>query len=158
MDMEHRCGGRRSLDLTVLVRRRGWAGSVVARLTDISISGAFIEGPTEAFPLHALVHLEATPPGGASCRLMSCRAMVARVGRNGVGLVFDHIRPAGLAPLFTSAMAGRAPESGRRAASPGNQADLAAGAAARDAAEAGMSGTGSRTQLPDSRRAGHGIE
>lgn len=111
MDMEHRCGGRRSLDLTVLVRRRGWGGSVVAR-----------------------------------------------VGRNGVGLVFDHIRPAGLAPLFTSAMASRAPESGRRAASPGNQADLAAGAAARDAAEAGTSGTGSRTQLPDSRRAGHGIE
>lgn len=108
MDMEHRCGSRRNLELTVLVRRRGWGGSVVARLTSISISGAFIEGPPEAFPLHSLVQLEATPPGGASRRLMSCRAMVARVGRNGVGLVFDQIRPSGLAPLFTSAPAGPA--------------------------------------------------
>jgi PilZ domain len=108
MDMEHRCGGRRTLELTVLVRRRGWGGSVVAQLTDISISGAFIEGPPEAFPLHSLVQIEATPPGGASSRLMSCRAMVARVGSNGVGLVFDQIRPAGLAPLFNPPKAGAA--------------------------------------------------
>ena len=149
MDMEHRCGARRSLELKVLVRRRGWGGSVVARLTDISISGAFIEGPPGAFPLHSLVQLEATPPGGASRRLMSCRAMVARVGSNGVGLVFDQIRPAGLAPLFIPAPAA--------AAGRGNQADLAAGAADRAVAEAGMSGTASSTQLPESRRAGHGI-
>ncbi len=98
--MEHRCGMRRTLGLTVLVRRRGWAGSVVARLTDISLSGAFLEGPRDAFPLYSLVQLEATPPGGASTRLMTCKAMVARVGKNGVGLVFDQVRPAGLAPLF----------------------------------------------------------
>lgn len=99
--MEHRCGLRRKLELTVLVRRRGWAGSVVGTLTDISISGAFLAGPPEAFPLHSLVRLEATPPGGASARLMTCRAMVARIGKNGVGLVFDQVRPSGLAPLFT---------------------------------------------------------
>lgn len=104
-DMEHRCGLRRNLDLTVLVRRRGWAGSVVARLHDISISGAFVEGPPEAFPLYSFVQLEATPPGGASARLMTCRAMVARVGSTGVGLVFDQVRPAGFAPLFTPAAA-----------------------------------------------------
>jgi len=103
MDMEHRCGTRRNVELTVLVRRRGWSGSVVARLTDVSISGAFIEGPPDAFPLYSLVQLEATPPGGASTRLMTCRAMVARVGKNGVGLVFDQIRPASLAPLFSPA-------------------------------------------------------
>ncbi len=147
--MEHRCGTRRNLELTVLVRRRGWSGSVVARLADISISGAFIEGPAGAFPLYSLVRLEATPPGGASSRLMSCRAMVARVDRNGVGLVFDQIRPAGLAPLFAPALVAPA---GRQA-----QADFAAGADARDAADAGRSGTESSTQLPDSRRAGHGI-
>ncbi|MBL8202019.1 MAG: PilZ domain-containing protein [Chromatiales bacterium] len=98
--MEHRCGVRHNLEVTVLVRRRGWAGSVVARLTDLSISGAFIEGPPGAFPLYSLVLLEATPPGGASTRLMSCKAMVARVSDKGVGLVFDQIRPSGLAPLF----------------------------------------------------------
>jgi len=101
--MEHRCGTRRNVALTVLVRRRGWTGSVVAQLTDISISGAFIAGPPDAFPLHSLVQLEATPPGGATTRLMSCKGMVARVASNGVGLVFDQVRPAGLAPLFGSA-------------------------------------------------------
>ena len=109
MEMEHRCGARRSLGLTVLVRRRGWAGSVVARLTDISISGAFIEGPPEAFPLYSLVQLEATPPGGSSTRLMSCRALVARVGVNGVGVVFDQLRPVGLAPLFAPVLVASAP-------------------------------------------------
>ncbi len=90
--MEHRCGVRLNLGLTVLVRRRGWAGSVVAELTNISISGAFIEAPPGSFPLYSLVRLEATSPGGASPGLMTSRAMVARVARNGVGLVFDQLR------------------------------------------------------------------
>ena len=101
--MEHRCGVRRILGATVLVRRRGWAGSVVARLTHISISGAFIEAPRDAFPLHSLVQIEITPPGLASSRLTTCKAMVARVGGNGVGLVFDQIRSRGLAALFAPA-------------------------------------------------------
>ena len=103
--MEHRCGERRDIGMTVLVRRRGWAGSVVARLKDISISGAFIVGPADAFPLHSLVQVEATAPGGASSRPMMCKAMVARVAADGVGLVFDQVRPAGLAPLFRPASA-----------------------------------------------------
>ena len=92
--MEHRCGVRRPLDRTVLVRRRGWAGSLVARLVDLSISGAFIEGPPNAFPLYALVKIELTPPGvGTRGQLLTCHAMVARVGVNGVGLAFDEVRP-----------------------------------------------------------------
>ncbi len=106
--MEHRCGTRRKTDLTVLVRRRGWGGWVVTRLVDVSISGAYLEGPTEAFPLYSLVRLEATPPGGASARLMTCTAMVARVGTDGVGLVFDQVRPPGLAPLFPAEAAAAA--------------------------------------------------
>lgn len=101
--MEHRHGTRRRLDMTVLVRRRGWGGSVVARLADVSISGAYLVGPADAFPLHSLVQLEASPPGGASTRLMHCRAMVARIGPDGVGLVFDQVRPPGLSPLFGTA-------------------------------------------------------
>jgi len=101
--MEHRCGVRRNLQLTVLLRRRGWAGSVVAELTNISISGAFIEASTGAFPLHSFVQIETTTPGEASARLMTCRAMVARVAGNGVGLVFDQLRPRGLAALFLPA-------------------------------------------------------
>lgn len=101
--MEHRCGVRRNLGLTVLVRRRGWAGSVVAELTNLSISGAFIQVPTASFPLYTVVRLETSRPGAASTRLMNCRAMVARVDLNGVGLVFDQIRPRGLAALFAPA-------------------------------------------------------
>ena len=107
--MEHRCGVRRDVDLTVLVRRRGWGGSVVGRLTDVSISGAYLVGPPDAFPLYSLVQIEATPPGGASTRVITCRAMVARHGPDGVGLVFDQVRPAGLAPLFSGAVPGRTP-------------------------------------------------
>lgn len=102
--MEHRCGVRRNLGLTVLVRRRGWAGSVVAELTNLSISGAFIGAPPGSFPLYALVQIEASRPGADSTRLMTCKAMVARVGLNGVGLVFDQIRPRGLAALFSPAI------------------------------------------------------
>ena len=136
--MEHRCGTRRQVGITVLVRRQGWAGSVVARLVNVSITGAFIEGPPEAFPLQTLVQIEATPPDGTSAGLMTCRAMVARVGASGVGLVFDQVRPRGLAPLFM----------------PAAQADRAAFCTAVLPA---TSGTVSSTQLPDSRRAGHGI-
>lgn len=107
--MEHRCGMRRAVDLTVLVRRRGWGGSVVGRVTDLSISGAYLVGPPEAFPLYSLVQIEATPPGGASARAMTCRAMVARTGPDGVGLVFDQVRPAGLAPLFSAGPPARTP-------------------------------------------------
>ena len=92
--MEHRCGVRRKLNRTVLVRRRGWGGSVVARLVDVSISGAYIEGPPDAFPLYALVRIEVTPPGGVTGgKLLTCKAMVTRVGVNGVGLAFDEVRP-----------------------------------------------------------------
>ena len=91
--MEHRWGIRRHLGQTVLIRRRGWAGSVVAQLTNISISGAFIAAAPGSFPLHSLVLIETTNPEGASARLMMCRAMVARVTANGVGLVFDQLRP-----------------------------------------------------------------
>ena len=94
--MEHRCGVRRTLDRTVLVRRRRWAGSVVARLVDVSISGAFIEGPPDAFPLYALLKIEVTTPGGCTgAQLLTCNAMVTRIGVNGVGLAFDEIRPTG---------------------------------------------------------------
>ncbi len=137
--MEHRCGTRQKVGLTVLVRRRGWAGSVVAELTDLSITGAFLAGPPDAFPLRSLVRIEAAPPGGASRALLTCRAMVARIGTGGVGVVFDQVRPRGFAPLFSPG---------------GTYADRAAFWTAPDPA---TSGTVSSTQLPDSRRAGLGI-
>ena len=98
--MDHRCGRRHSVGITVLVRRRGWHGWVVARLEDLSISGAFLRAPAGSLPLHAQVRLEAPCPGVGPPRLMHCTAMVVRVAGGGVGLAFDELAPPGLAPLW----------------------------------------------------------
>jgi hypothetical protein len=101
--MDHRCGERRPVRTTVLLRRRAWAGWVVGELVDLSVSGAFVELHAGNLPLHAQVRIEADCPGPGTARLMHCNAMVARVDPRGVGLVFDAVAPAGLAPLFARA-------------------------------------------------------
>lgn len=101
--MDHRCGERRPVRVTVLLRRRAWSGWVVGELIDLSVSGAFVELRAGRLPVHAQVRLEADCPGPGTARLMHCNAMVARVEPNGVGLVFDEVAPAGLAPLFARA-------------------------------------------------------
>ncbi|MEO8443530.1 MAG: PilZ domain-containing protein [Gammaproteobacteria bacterium] len=111
--MEHRCGTRQKVGITVLVRRRGWAGSVVAELTDLSITGAFIAAPPEVFPVHSMLRIKATPPFLPGNTPLSCRAMVARLGTDGIGVVFDQTRPRGLAPLFDQASGDPASGSGR---------------------------------------------
>jgi hypothetical protein len=98
--MEHRCGERRAVRTTVLLRRRGWAGWIVGELRDISVSGAYLALHAGSLPLHAQVRLEAPWPGPGPARLMHCTAMVARVERGGVGLAFDELAPVGLAPLL----------------------------------------------------------
>ena len=98
--MDHRCGERRALSTIVLLRRRGWTGWIVGEMRDISISGAWLHVPRHHLPVHAQVRLEAPWPGGQPGRLMHCTAMVARVERDGVGLVFDELAPASLAPLL----------------------------------------------------------
>ena len=96
--MEHRCGERHPVRTTVLLRRLRWAGWIVGELRNVSISGAYLTVHAGQLPLHAQVRLEAPAPGGS--RLMHCNAMVVRVDRDGVGLVFDEVTPRGLAPLF----------------------------------------------------------
>ncbi|MCC5794869.1 MAG: PilZ domain-containing protein [Chromatiales bacterium] len=98
--MEHRCGERRPTDLTVLLRRRGWAGWVVGQLTDISITGAFIRIAPCPFPNKAVIELETTQPETA--RLLRSRALVVRRCGEGIGVMFDEVRPATLAPLYPS--------------------------------------------------------
>lgn len=101
--MDHRCGQRRPVRATVLLRRRGWAGWVVGEMADLSVSGAFVTLGCGTLPLHAQVRLEAACPGPGTARLMHCNAMVVRVGRDGVGLAFEEVAPPGLAPLFERA-------------------------------------------------------
>jgi hypothetical protein len=98
--MDHRCGQRRAVRATVLLRRRGWAGWVVGELADLSVSGAYVELHAGTLPLHAQVRLEAACAGPDGARLMHCTAIVVRAGPGGIGLAFDEVAPAGLAPLF----------------------------------------------------------
>jgi len=101
--MDHRCGERRTVRTTVLLRRRGWAGWVVGELQDLSISGAFLTVAAGALPLHAQVRLEAPCPGPQAGRLAHCNAMVTRVTRDGVGLAFDEMAPTGQSSGATAA-------------------------------------------------------
>lgn len=96
--MEHRCGQRRAVNMTILLRRRGWGGWLVGQLTDVSISGAFIRVAGGALPNLALVEIEASQPGGR--RMLRSKALVVRSTPDGIGILFDELRPAGLAPLF----------------------------------------------------------
>lgn len=96
--MEHRCGPRHAVNMTILLRRRGWGGWLVGELTDVSISGAFVRLPAGALPNLALVELEASQPG--SRRMLRSKALVVRSTPAGVGILFDELRPAGLSPLF----------------------------------------------------------
>jgi hypothetical protein len=106
--MDHRCGERRAIGTTVLLRRRGWAGWVVAELADLSISGAYLRLQGPGMPLRAQVRLEAPRPDGTP-GLMHCNAMVVRVDRGGVALMFDELAPRGLAPLFARLRQAAAP-------------------------------------------------
>ena len=101
--MDHRCGERHPIHITALIRRRGWAGWVVAELENLSVSGALMKLNGARLPRHALVRLEARAPGEGSGRLLHCDAMVVRVADERVGLAFDELAPAGLAPLFAGA-------------------------------------------------------
>lgn len=106
--MDHRCGERHPARLTVLIRRRGWAGWVVAEIENLSVSGALVLLNDACLPCHALVRLEVRAPDGDSGRLLHCDAMVARVEGRRAGLAFDELAPAGLAPLFAGARHGAA--------------------------------------------------
>lgn len=96
--MEHRCGQRNDTNMTILLRRRGWGGWLVGELTNISISGAFLRVPAGAFACHALIELEASQPGAR--RMLRSKAMVVRTTPEGIGILFDELRPGSLAPLF----------------------------------------------------------
>jgi hypothetical protein len=96
--MEHRCGHRHAVNMTILLRRRGWGGWLVGELTDVSISGAFVRVPAGAFANHVLIELEASQQG--SRRMLRSKALIVRTTPQGIGIVFDELRPEGLAPLF----------------------------------------------------------
>jgi hypothetical protein len=85
--MEHRYGVRRPLELRVRIRRRGWSGSYVGLLRNLSSSGAYVQVPAGAFPRLVPVVLEIRWPGAEL--VVGQRAMVVRTAADGIGLIFD---------------------------------------------------------------------
>jgi len=103
--MEHRCGARHPLTATVTLYSR--EGEFVrARMSEVSISGMFVETPAEMFCLNSVIDLEMTVPGTAGLRTYRWKAMVIRKTDHGVGLMFDHVRPPAIVRLMASAEAG----------------------------------------------------
>lgn len=101
--MEHRFGTRHPLSGR-LVLRTATGGPVPARLREASISGMFVEAPPEAFGTNTVVEVEMTVPGASGLRCYHWQAMVIRKTREGLGLLFDRVRP----PAITRLLAGAA--------------------------------------------------
>lgn len=89
--MEHRCGQR--IPLNLAVRLWGSTGPVhVARLSDISPSGAFLR---LAVPMGALtgVHVDLKWPTALSRGSVRLKGCVTRRARDGVGVEWDDFAP-----------------------------------------------------------------
>lgn len=102
--MEHRFGARHALSGR-LVLRSASTGPVPAQLREASISGMFVEAPPEAFSTNTVVDVEMTVPGATGLRCYHWQAMVIRKSRDGLGLMFDRVRPPAISRLLAGAAA-----------------------------------------------------
>lgn len=103
--MEHRLGARRAVRAAVVLHPPG-AQPVTGLTREVSISGMFVEVPPQAFSGNAVVDVELTLPGGAELRTYRWQAMVIRQARDGVGLMFDRLRPPAIGRLLANLDAG----------------------------------------------------
>ena len=91
--MEHRCGRR--LALSLMVRVWDSNGPVhVARLTDISLTGAFLQLAVPLPPMTAVV-VELKWPTALSRGSVRVAGFVARQSSAGSGIEWDEFAPAG---------------------------------------------------------------
>jgi hypothetical protein len=102
--MEHRLGVRRPIHAAVLLYPPAGA-PVAGRTLEVSISGMFVETAPDtfaqgAFADNAVLEVELTMPGSADLRTYRWQAMVIRKTRNGIGLMFDRLRPPAITRLL----------------------------------------------------------
>ena len=107
--MEHRCGIRHPLCAAVTLHPRR-LGAVAGRIREASISGMFVETAPELFCDNAVVDVEVILPGVSALRTFRWQAMVVRRTENGLGLMFDRLRPPAISRLL-AASEGPLPES-----------------------------------------------
>lgn len=103
--MEHRCGSRHPLSGVVMVYARD-GSSARTVLREASISGMFVEASPQLFCCNSVVDIEMTLPGTAGLRTYRWKAMVIRKTEQGIGLMFDQVRPPAITRLMASAEAG----------------------------------------------------
>jgi hypothetical protein len=90
----------------VLIRRRGWRGSIIGEVRDLSVGGAFIALPRDGLSPLSLLRLQwVLPSPGDPDRVVHCNAMVVRAVRGGIGVAFDDLVPSDLLPLWQSGRA-----------------------------------------------------
>jgi len=107
--MEHRFGVRHPLGGRLTLRNPG-QGAVTGRLREASISGMFVETAPEFFACHTVVDVEMVLPATAGLRSFRWQAMVIRRTVDGVGLMFDRVRPPAITRLLATAKAMELPE------------------------------------------------
>lgn len=103
--MEHRCGSRHPLAGGLVLYARD-AVPVAATLREASISGMFVETAPQAFYCNSVIDIEMTLPATAGLRTYRWKAMVIRKTAEGIGLMFDRVRPPAITRLMASAEAG----------------------------------------------------
>ncbi len=109
--MEHRLGTRRPVAAAVTLHPPGGV-PVAGRIREVSISGMFVEAPPELFAGNSVVDVDLTLPGSTHLRTYRWQAMVIRKAPNGLGLMFDRLRPPAITRLIESLDAGLPAPSG----------------------------------------------
>lgn len=85
--MEHRLSPRKPMDLSVVLYYKG-IGMLRCRAKDVSADGLYLDTEQQALRLHTPVEVAIATREAAGISVSILPAMVVRVERNGVGLMF----------------------------------------------------------------------
>jgi len=90
--MEHRLGSRHSTDVAVYMRTWGSTVSAKGRLTDLSVSGAFI---STLLPCRPLLHVtvQIVPEGRSRRNGTSVEGQIVRLAEGGIGVEWSELQP-----------------------------------------------------------------
>lgn len=106
--MEHRLGVRRAVTAAVVLYPHT-GGPVLARTSEVSISGMFVEAPAALLAAHEVIDVEMTVPASTGMRTFRWQVMVIRKTPTGVGMTFDRLRPPAIMRLLANLDAGLVP-------------------------------------------------
>jgi hypothetical protein len=96
--MEHRYGIRYSSAIDVFVRSQSGQLAAKGRLTDVSISGAFVRTSTPIAPLSSIT-IEVLSVVASARRFKPIEAQVIRRTDSGLGIEWKELTPASLSQL-----------------------------------------------------------